>query len=227
MVVGVRDAGPGIAPEDQERIFDRFTRLPQEDATPGSGLGLFIARSLVEAQGGTISVELLRGRGGHVPRRPPRRLGGPVRTLIIDDDPDHREVVRTLLERAGLGPSPRRRTVAAGLAAVAARHPELVLLDIDMPGPSGLDVLPELVRLAPAARVVMLSNFPRRLHGDGGDGCEARPATWRSACRCRDLVREILLAAAIAETALEVAARAPRGRVLDPGGSNARARSPG
>lgn len=63
VVVGVRDAGPGIAPEDQERIFDRFTRLPRANATPGSGLGLFIARSLVEAQGGTITVSSSEGAG--------------------------------------------------------------------------------------------------------------------------------------------------------------------
>jgi PAS domain S-box-containing protein len=63
VVISVRDAGPGIAPDDQERIFDRFTRLPQEDTTPGSGLGLFIARSLVEAQGGTIGVSSSDGEG--------------------------------------------------------------------------------------------------------------------------------------------------------------------
>jgi PAS domain S-box-containing protein len=63
VVIGVHDGGPGIAPEDQERIFDRFTRLAQEDATPGSGLGLFIARSLVEAQGGTVTVSSTEGEG--------------------------------------------------------------------------------------------------------------------------------------------------------------------
>ena len=63
IVIGVRDSGPGIALEDQERIFDRFTRLPHEDATPGSGLGLFIARSLVEAQGGTVTISSSEGEG--------------------------------------------------------------------------------------------------------------------------------------------------------------------
>ena len=63
VLIGVRDAGPGIAPQDQERIFDRFVRLLQADGTPGSGLGLFIARSLVEAQGGTITVSSSEGAG--------------------------------------------------------------------------------------------------------------------------------------------------------------------
>ena len=63
VMIGVRDSGPGIADKDQERIFDRFTRLPHADGTPGSGLGLFIARSLVEAQGGTITVSSSEGAG--------------------------------------------------------------------------------------------------------------------------------------------------------------------
>jgi PAS domain S-box-containing protein len=63
VVIGVRDAGPGIALEDQEMIFERFTRLPSGGTTPGSGLGLFIARQLVEAQGGTISVQSSVGAG--------------------------------------------------------------------------------------------------------------------------------------------------------------------
>jgi DNA-binding NarL/FixJ family response regulator len=131
-----------------------------------------------------------------------------VRTLIIDDDADHREVVRTLLERAGLGPVTEASDGPAGLAAAEADPPELVLLDVDMPGPTGLDVLPELVRLAPGARVVMLTNLPRRLHGDAA---LLRGATGYVEKRVplRDLVREILLAAAIAETALEVSADLP------------------
>jgi len=63
VLVGIRDGGPGIAPADQERIFDRFVRLPQESAALGSGLGLFIARQLAEAQGGSISVSSAEGAG--------------------------------------------------------------------------------------------------------------------------------------------------------------------
>jgi PAS domain S-box-containing protein len=63
VMIGVLDTGPGIAPQDQERIFDRYTRLASADGTPGSGMGLFIARSLVEAQGGTITVSSSEGAG--------------------------------------------------------------------------------------------------------------------------------------------------------------------
>jgi signal transduction histidine kinase len=57
----VSDTGPGIAPEDRERVFDRFWRADQ--GAPGSGLGLAIAREIVEAHGGTISIDGVRGRG--------------------------------------------------------------------------------------------------------------------------------------------------------------------
>lgn len=54
-LVTVLDRGPGVAPEDAERIFDRFKRGP-EAFSPGMGLGLYMVRSLVEAQGGRVWV---------------------------------------------------------------------------------------------------------------------------------------------------------------------------
>lgn len=63
--IEVHDSGPGIAPADQERIFQRFTRLGHHltRATQGSGLGLSIARGLAERLGGDITVESEPGRG--------------------------------------------------------------------------------------------------------------------------------------------------------------------
>ena len=54
--IAVRDSGPGI-PHDQQRvIFEKFGRADVSGSKPGSGLGLFIARSIVEAHGGTLEV---------------------------------------------------------------------------------------------------------------------------------------------------------------------------
>ncbi len=53
----VRDHGPGIDPEDLDRVFDRFYRAPAARAVPGSGLGLAIVRQVVEEHGGSVSAE--------------------------------------------------------------------------------------------------------------------------------------------------------------------------
>ena len=63
VVVSVTDRGPGIAGDQQAGVFDRFTRLPESAGTPGSGMGLYIARSLTEAQGGQIAVDSTPGAG--------------------------------------------------------------------------------------------------------------------------------------------------------------------
>ena len=63
VAVTVVDQGKGIAGDRHAVIFQRFARLPEAADVPGSGLGLFIARSLVEAQGGHISVRSEPGEG--------------------------------------------------------------------------------------------------------------------------------------------------------------------
>jgi signal transduction histidine kinase len=63
--VSIRDRGIGIKPDDQERLFDKFTRLeqPEDLNVKGSGLGLYICKAMVEGQGGTISVDSEPGHG--------------------------------------------------------------------------------------------------------------------------------------------------------------------
>jgi signal transduction histidine kinase len=61
--VSVRDRGPGIKSEDQRLIFEKFGRAAAGGSKPGSGLGLYIARSIAETHGGTIAVSSAPGRG--------------------------------------------------------------------------------------------------------------------------------------------------------------------
>jgi two-component system phosphate regulon sensor histidine kinase PhoR len=71
--IAVRDTGPGIPPRDLPRIFERFYKVDRaRGGQPGSGLGLSIARHLVELQGGTIVAESTPGSGTLVRVRLPR-----------------------------------------------------------------------------------------------------------------------------------------------------------
>lgn len=67
MVLAVTDTGPGISPVDQQRIFDKFEQArgirSAHDGTKGTGLGLAIVKGLLEAQGGTVTLESVLGQG--------------------------------------------------------------------------------------------------------------------------------------------------------------------
>jgi signal transduction histidine kinase len=62
--VDVSDDGPGIPYDDQRLIFEKFGRSSGSESKPGTGLGLFIARSIAEAHGGTLDVESTPARPG-------------------------------------------------------------------------------------------------------------------------------------------------------------------
>ena len=63
ITVEVRDRGPGVAPEHQSLIFEKFGRISGEHAKPGTGLGLFIARSIAQAHGGSLEVHSVPAEG--------------------------------------------------------------------------------------------------------------------------------------------------------------------
>ena len=72
-VVEVSDTGPGLSPEQTERVFERFYRAEEARSTAGSGLGLAIARQIVEDQGGSLEVRSKIGEGSTFTIRLPRR----------------------------------------------------------------------------------------------------------------------------------------------------------
>ncbi|WP_242051107.1 sensor histidine kinase, partial [Streptococcus agalactiae] len=62
-VVSVEDSGPGIPPEERERVFDRFYRVPGSDAA-GSGLGLAIIKAIAERHGAQLHLDKSERLGG-------------------------------------------------------------------------------------------------------------------------------------------------------------------
>jgi signal transduction histidine kinase len=84
VVVEVRDTGIGLAPEDAERLFDRFYRSSRAvtEQIPGTGLGLFIARAITEAHGGRISARGNEGGGATLRIELPVRAPLPVARLV-------------------------------------------------------------------------------------------------------------------------------------------------
>jgi len=157
--VSVRDNGIGIPPDMQARVFDIFTQVDRtlEKAQGGLGIGLSIAKRLVEMHGGTITVKS-EGHGtgcqfvvrlpATVEREASRigsetgqhaALGGPRhRVLVVDDNPDSATTLSLMLEVIGNDV----RVAHDGEEAIemAARfRPDAILLDIGMPKMNGFD----------------------------------------------------------------------------------------
>ena len=185
----VADSGIGIAPEDIERILQPFERGGGPSAErAGIGLGLAITQALVHIMGGELRVESTAGTGSRFivrlmlsqPLSPPADLpdgetphlylGRERRVLLIDDDPAHREALRGLLEARGF------RVLSAadgehGLMLAGEGQPDLVLLDVSMPGMSGWETA-ALLRQRHGAhlRIVMLSGEAPESGPSGAEG---------------------------------------------------------
>jgi CheY-like chemotaxis protein/anti-sigma regulatory factor (Ser/Thr protein kinase) len=147
--VAVRDTGMGIAPADQERIFEEFQQAGQRE---GSGLGLALARTFVGLHGGRLWVESEIGAGSTftftLPHRgrdplPPDTVsigsGGPA-ILLIEDDDRSAELLCIYLEGAGFSVA-RARDGDEGIERARQLRPSAIVLDLLLPGVSGWDVL--------------------------------------------------------------------------------------
>jgi signal transduction histidine kinase len=182
--VTVEDTGRGIDPAALSRIFERFSQEPTTGTEPGGGLGLglAIARRLVELHGGRIearSAGLGRGAAFAVElplsqRRPPAPAPGAAadvvaadftgrRILVVDDDADGAEMVATLL---GLhGAEGRTATTPDAALELAERWaPDLLVCDIGLPGTDGYQLLRLLRSRVGAGRLpaIALSGYVRR-----------------------------------------------------------------
>ena len=179
VAVSVSDQGRGVTPERLPQLFHRHAAVAEEGATAGYGLGLAICKGLVEAHGGRIRAESAgAGRGttftftlpaatevnAPAPGRaagPPRiaERGEPPRILVVDDDPQMLRFVRGALSSAGYAP------LVTGAPEeiqriIRTEKPQLVLLDLLLPGSDGIELMEQIPELADLP-VIFISAYGR------------------------------------------------------------------
>ncbi len=176
--LSVVDAGPGVPPEVLPHIFDEFSAANQGPtrAYPGLGLGLSLSKQIIEAIGGRIWVESEGSGRGAIARLelPVSTKDAPAvivdgseplrkkRVLIVEDNPDLIEVLMLFL--ASVSGNLSISTAHSGFEAlerVEKELPNLVILDVMMPGMSGFEVLARFKRLPADKRppVMVLTGY--------------------------------------------------------------------
>ena len=173
IVVSVRDTGIGISPEAKARVFELFTRVHPSDhiKTSGLGIGLSLARKLIELHMGEIEVRSEGvGTGSEfivtlpaaaalaAPKQdtasPRVAPGTRRRVMVVDDNRDAAESLGMLLEMENCTVSVAFDGPQA-LEALPAFHPDIVLLDIGMPGMDGYE-LARRMRTTPGGTELVL-----------------------------------------------------------------------
>ncbi len=178
IIVTVSDNGDGIEPELQSKIFDLFVQSEQkiDRSRGGLGVGLSLARTIVELHGGTVSVRsegigkgsefevlLPLGRTTAVHAQSDRARTGPRRIVLVDDQDDARDMLRDLLES-------RMHVVydasdgAQAIQLIAQHRPDVAFIDIGLPVMDGFEVA-QKIRQRPElrdVRLVALTGYGRK-----------------------------------------------------------------
>lgn len=153
----VRDTGIGIAPSDQERIFEEFSQIDTalHKNFKGTGLGLPLSRSLARLIGGDLTVESVPGQGSVFSVAIPISLGDPAqnrividktskRVLLIDDDETFRYVMKQIIGNEARYIFTEASGGEEGLRLARNEQPDVIILDLQMPAVDGFTVLQEL-----------------------------------------------------------------------------------
>ena len=162
--ISVRDTGEGLSPENLAQLFQSFNRLGQENSNEqGTGIGLVVSKRLVELMGGEIGVESTVGTGSRfwvdlnlaeephpviTADEPPAAIRAHVirgeaacTLLYVEDNPANMMLVEELVARR-----PGMRLLSAGeghlgIELARAHQPDVILMDINLPGMSGIQAL--------------------------------------------------------------------------------------
>ena len=194
--ISVRDTGAGLAAEQLAQLFQPFNRLGREaSAEEGTGIGLVVTKRLVELMGGTIGAESVVGTGSvfwiELPLssapvlavreaehaalvRPQVPDGAPQRTLLyVEDNPANLELVEQLIARR-----PDLRLLGAadgnlGIEFARVYQPAVILMDINLPGISGIEAM-KILRADPAtAHIPIIALSANAVPRDIEKGLEA------------------------------------------------------
>ena len=161
----VRDTGPGLEPDKMAQLFIPFNRLGQESGnTEGTGIGLVVSKKLTELMGGTIGVESTPGSGSEfwvqfkaapgptsqgqsvvldMPQEVTRDAAtkAPHSVLYIEDSPANIDLVSQILARRSHMQLHVAHDGPQGIAMARKLQPQVILMDIHLPGMSGLEAL--------------------------------------------------------------------------------------
>jgi len=159
----VKDTGVGLAPEQVTQLFQLFNRLGQDASIEGTGIGLVVTKQLVELMGGQIGVTSAVGVGSEfwvefIASSAPRLVFGsdggepadsvaahalpPQSTLLyVEDNPANLILVEQLIARRNDLKLLSAIDAHQGIELARAHQPDMILMDINLPGLSGFDAL--------------------------------------------------------------------------------------
>jgi PAS domain S-box-containing protein len=175
----VKDMGPGIAEEEQHKLFARFQQIDSSDTRPkgGTGLGLAISKAIVEQHGGTIGVDTVVGEGStfwiELPiasqlkqtqqERAIKRHSG--RVLLIEDDEKLSAVVSEMVRLNGYDVRNASTISEAEKILQEEEHPDAIILDLTLPDGNGLELM-HRIRTEPSTQgipIVILTGIEPQL----------------------------------------------------------------
>ncbi len=163
--VAVHDNGRGITPEVADKLFDPFVTSNQGQG--GTGLGLAVSYNLVQAHEGQITFDH-SNEGGTVftitlPVEPKQKRP---RVLVVDDDAPVRRLIVQAVGKTGLYDVDEAANGVDGLIKIGSRPPDLLILDLMMPGMNGLEVCQAIHGKEPFAAMKVLITTGHPHHPD-------------------------------------------------------------
>ena len=194
--ISVEDTGDGLAEDRLSQLFQPFNRLGQEfGPEQGTGIGLVVSKRVVEMMGGAIGVQSTGGKGsvfwielnvatdpapvaGNPPALAKARtdagVEAPLRTLLyVEDNPANLALVEAILARR---PDIRLLTATdaeSGMEIARSVLPDVILMDVHLPGISGTDAMKNLAYYPPTSRIPVIALSASAIASDIDHGLSA------------------------------------------------------